>query len=706
MNRSFALLITVAAAAGVVGSCASGRADDRTAAGKPFKILSGRPRLIVVNGYSTSFRWPKILQRKLDRFFDSKRVIEVVSATRGGTPVARWIDVKTGRPLAAWSRVTDALKRKGDRPAIVLAQQSLQWAFGGRTTGIRGPKDAERIRQGADILEKYVRLFLKDGADLVFVGMHIYKHPMEPEIGNERLALAELAGRKIPNFHAGPDVWTPTKGVYPRGFARDRVHPGDIANEIMAQLWFETLLKHDRLDVPAWSRKEMQQAVGAGRPATKAPPSPAQPGRAKEAEGNWPQFRGPAGNGHCDATGLPLTWSETRNVTWKTPIHNRGWSSPVIWGNQIWMTTADKKGKKLFAVCVDRTTGKIVHDVKVFDVARPQRITPMNSYASPTPVIEAGRVYVHYGTYGTACLDTKTGRVLWARRDMKCDHHMGPGTSPIPWGKLLIVPVDGCDVQYVAALDRATGKTVWKTDRSVDYTKVSRYTRKAFCTPTVIESAGRRQLISPCSKAIIAYDPDTGKELWKVRHSGWSMVPRPLFGHNLVYLVMDYDYPELWALRADGRGDVTGTHIAWKLKKPVPGKPSFLLIDDLLFLVSDKGTAACLEAKTGRIVWQQRIGGQYSASPLYADGRIYLFSERDGTTVIEPARKYKLLATNRLDGRVMASCAVAGKALFLRTETHLYRIEKQACLPAGRSDNERRGEQNQKSSLSPFPGIR
>lgn len=254
--------VIVAAAVLVMSTCTDGAA----AADKPMKILSGGPKLIVVNGYSTSFRWPKILQRKLNRFFDGKGAIEVVSATRGGTPIAKWIDVKTGKPLAAWSGVTDALKRKGDRGAIALAQQSLQWAFGQRTAGIRGAKDSERIKQGADILDRYVRGFFKDGADKVFLAMHIYKHPMEPGIGNERLALAKLTGRKVPNFHAGPDVWAPTKEVYPWGFARDKVHPGDAANEIMAQLWFETLLKHDGLQTPPWSQKEMQKAIEASRP--------------------------------------------------------------------------------------------------------------------------------------------------------------------------------------------------------------------------------------------------------------------------------------------------------------------------------------------------------------------------------------------------------------------------------------------------------
>ena len=392
---------------------------------------------------------------------------------------------------------------------------------------------------------------------------------------------------------------------------------------------------------------------------------------------NWPQFRGPAGNGHCDAARLPLKWSESENVTWKTPIHDRGWSSPVIWGDQVWMTTATKDGKKLYAVCADKRTGKIMHDLKVFDVRRPQRIAPINTYASPTPVIEAGRVYVNFGSDGTACIDTATGKTLWTRRDLNCDHHMGSGISPILAGDLLVIPVDGIDVQYVVALDKATGKTAWKTKRSMDYTRVHRFCRKAYCTPIVITAAGKRQLISPCSRAIISYDPASGKEHWKIRHRGWSMTPRPVFGHGMVFLVMDYDHPELWALKVDGKGDVTDTHIAWKLTKPVPKKPSFLLADDLLFLVNDTGSAACVEAKTGRVVWTERIGGQYSASLLYANGRVYLFSERGGATVIAPARTYKPLGAGKLDGRVMATPAVSGDALFLRTDTHLYRIEVQ-----------------------------
>jgi outer membrane protein assembly factor BamB len=242
-------------------------------------------------------------------------------------------------------------------------------------------------------------------------------------------------------------------------------------------------------------------------------------------------------------------------------------------------------------------------------------------------------------------------------------------------GGRLYFTVDGRDVQYVVSLDTATGKTVWKTDRSVDYSVFSSNYRKAFCTPVLIQAAGQRQLFSPGAKAMMAYDPETGAELWKVRYNGWSMVPRPLFGHGLLYVVNDYDHPELWAVKPDGRGDVTDTHVAWKVVKDVPSTPSLLLIGDLLFMVSDTGTARCVEAATGNVVWQERLKGRFSASPIYAAGRIYFFSEKNVTTVIAPERQFRLLAENSLEERVMASPAVTGNALILRNKTHLYRLE-------------------------------
>jgi outer membrane protein assembly factor BamB len=245
---------------------------------------------------------------------------------------------------------------------------------------------------------------------------------------------------------------------------------------------------------------------------------------------------------------------------------------------------------------------------------------------------------------------------------------------------LLCFNVDGRDVQYVIALDKRTGKTVWKTNRSVDYTPFQANLRKGYCTPIILEAGGRVQLFSPGAKAMMSYDPESGKELWKIRHDGWSMVPRPLFGHGLLYVITDYERPELWAVRPDGRGDVTDTHVVWKVTKDMPRMASLLLVDDRLYLANDEGNAICLEAKTGHPLWRERLKGKHSASPIYGAGRIYFFSEKNLTTVIEPGREFKVLAENQLDERVMATPAIVREAFILRTKTHLYRLEE--CVTA------------------------
>ncbi len=390
----------------------------------------------------------------------------------------------------------------------------------------------------------------------------------------------------------------------------------------------------------------------------------------------WPQFLGPAGNGACPQADNPLTWSETKNVRWKTAIHDRGHSSPVVWDKQIWLTTAADDGKHLFAVGVDRDSGRIVHDICVFEVEHPKPIAELNTYASPTPVVEAGRVYVHFGCYGTACLDTASGKTLWSRRDLPCDHFRGPGSSAFVYKDLLILTFDGIDVQYLAALDKRTGATVWKTDRSTDYAGAEGDNRKAYCTPIVID-AGTPQLISCGAYATEAYAPETGRELWKVCYpGGFSNVSRPLYGQGLLFLNTGFGRPEIWAVRPGGQGDISRSHVVWKSKaRNLPCKPSSVLAGELLFCVSDNGIASCLDAKTGATVWQERIHGFFSASLLASPGRIYFFDQDGKTTVIAPERKLKILAVNQLDDGFMASPAVSGKALILRTRTHLYRIE-------------------------------
>ena len=390
---------------------------------------------------------------------------------------------------------------------------------------------------------------------------------------------------------------------------------------------------------------------------------------------NWPRFRGPEGNGHSDAIGLPLQWSEVENIKWKTAIHDRGYSSPVVWDNQIWMTTATEDGMEQYAVCVDRGTGKIIHDVSVFHNDEPASINPSNSYASPTPIIEAGRVYVHFGIYGTACLDTGSGKVLWTRRNIRCDHEMGPGSSPVVVDDLLVFPMDGMDVQYVIALDKKTGETAWKMDRRADFGGRAENYRKAYCTPLLIDFGGRRQLISNGAAEMSSLDPVNGKQLWKLRHGGWSNTSSSLFGLGMLFINIGSEHPELWAVRPDGQGDVTDSHVVWTLNKNAPMCPSPVLVDDLLFLVDNHGVASCVAANTGDVVWKQKFGGAYWASPITAEGRVYFFSEKGPATIIAAGKEFKQLAVNKLDEGFIASPAIAGKAIFLRTKTHLYRVE-------------------------------
>jgi outer membrane protein assembly factor BamB len=405
---------------------------------------------------------------------------------------------------------------------------------------------------------------------------------------------------------------------------------------------------------------------------------------------DWPQFRGPSGQGLSDAKGLPLKWSETENIKWKVAVPGRGWSSPVILGKEIWMTTANPNGTELSVVCVNLDNGKLVHEKKIFDVEAPQFSHDFNSYASPTPVIESGRLYANWGSAGTACIDTKTMKVIWERRDFKCNHYRGPGSSITVYKDLLLHHFDGSDLQYVVALDKNTGKTVWRTERSVDFKDIVNGQpdregdwRKAYSTPRVFEFDGKPLLFSQGSKAFYGYDVMTGKELWRVEeHNTHTTSTTPISGHGLIFCCTGNTKGEVWAIRPGGSGVVNETHIVWKLSRNVSMRPSLLLVDDLIFMVDDGGIATCIEAKTGKEVWRERVGGNFSASPFYAEGRVYFFNEEGKAIVIAASRDFKVLAENQLGDGFMASAAVDGPALFLRSRTHLYRVEN----PAGQQN--------------------
>jgi outer membrane protein assembly factor BamB len=402
------------------------------------------------------------------------------------------------------------------------------------------------------------------------------------------------------------------------------------------------------------------------------------------ARAQWPQFRGPDGIGTAASATPPLTWGEDKNIRWKTAVHGRAWSSPVILNGQVWMTTATQDGRELSAVALDFESGAIVHDLRLFQVEKPQYAHPFNSYASPSPVIEPGRVYVTFGSPGTAAIDTRSGKVLWERRDLECNHFRGAGSSPILFGDLLIMHFDGSDRQYVVGLDKRTGKTVWRTERSIDFQdlgpdgkpQADGDYRKAFSTPHIVTSGGEPVMISIGSKATYGYDPRTGKERWRLEERGaHSGSTRPVPGHGLIFYPTGFPTGQLLAIRLGANADAP-PEIVWRVARGVPNKPSVQLVNDLIFMVNDVGIMSCVEARTGASVWTSRIAGTYSASPVAAAGRVYFFSEDGKATVIEAGRELKILADNLLDDGFMASPALAGRALVVRTRTHVYRIEE------------------------------
>lgn len=407
------------------------------------------------------------------------------------------------------------------------------------------------------------------------------------------------------------------------------------------------------------------------------------------AAADWPQFRGPFGDGYVSrgtsTTGVPLTWSETENVKWKTEIPHRGWSSPVVCEGQVWITTATTDGREFFAICVDAATGEVRKNEKLFTCEKPEPLgNNVNCYATPTAAIEPGRVFIHFGSYGTACVDTRTFEVLWKREDLQCRHYRGPASSPILFRDMVLLTMDGVDLQYVIALDKKTGKTVWKTDRSVAWNdehvpgQMARDgdLRKAHSTPLLIEHDGKPVLLTGGAKAAYGYDAVNGKELWRVQYPAWSAAPMPVYYDGLALFITGLGKTELHAVRLGGSGDVTDTHVAWKLDSMVAKTASPILVSNLFYMVSDDGMVTCLEPATGKQVWRQRIPGNYSASPIFVDGNIMFFSQQGKTTVIKPGATFEQVGVNSLDSGFMASPAVAGKALILRTKTHLYRVEK------------------------------
>jgi len=396
----------------------------------------------------------------------------------------------------------------------------------------------------------------------------------------------------------------------------------------------------------------------------------------------WTHFRGSNLNGISNVTSCPVRWSADSNIVWKTGLHGRGWSSPVVYEDQIWMTTATEEGNLMYAVCIDYNTGEILFDIQIFEPDSIYRKHDINSYATPTPCIEKDFVYVHFGRYGTACLSTRDGSVIWKRTDLSCSHVQGPGSSPILYKNLLILHLEGTDRQFITALNKSNGETIWETDRPADiYNRLAPIGRKAYITPIVIRVNGKDRLISNGSAACIAYDPVSGKEIWQIVRGEDSTISMPFYEDGIVFFHTGFitsgendRYAELMAVDPDGTGDIGETNIRWRVKTPILQLATPVIKDGFIYTIDSKSILMCINARSGETVWSKRLKGKYNSSPVYAAGRIYFSATNGKTLVIEEGPKLKVIAENTLDGEIWTTPAIYKNSMILRTSEYLYRI--------------------------------
>ena len=397
---------------------------------------------------------------------------------------------------------------------------------------------------------------------------------------------------------------------------------------------------------------------------------------------SWTHFRGSDLNGISNGKGFPSTWNDSTNIAWKVREDGKGWSSPIVLEEQIWYTTADKESREMRAICVELETGNKLYDQLIFQPEKLFRIHAINSYATPTPAIESGFVYVHFGRYGTACLNTITGEKVWERTDLQCEHIQGPGSSLLIYKDKLIVHLEGTDVQHIMALDKQSGETIWIAERPQDlYEHLAPIGKKAFITPIAINVKGRELLISNGSSVCVAYDPETGKEIWRIVQGEDSTISMPVEGDGLVFFYTSFvtgedgkKYTELFAVDPDGSGDIGETHIRWRMKAPILQLSTPVYVEGLLYTIDAKGVFYSLDAKTGEVLWSENLKGKYHSSPIYADGLIYISSTKGETFVYKAGSEPELLTRNKLSGEIWTTPAMIDGAILMRTSDYLYKI--------------------------------
>ena len=401
------------------------------------------------------------------------------------------------------------------------------------------------------------------------------------------------------------------------------------------------------------------------------------------AQENWTHFRGTTMEGHANVESAPLHWSDSTNIVWKVPVKGLGWSSPIVFDKQVWLTSAARDGKEFYTLCYDLETGKLLDEKTIFTAEDPQNIHGTNSYATPTPCIEDGFIYVHYGTFGTACINTNTFEIVWEREDLKCEHMQGPASSPVLFKNMLIVHLEGTADPYVIALNKTTGETIWKSVRPKEiYDPIEPVYRKSYQTPIVIHANGKDLLISNSSFMCFAHDVYTGEVVWTFEYGYDSTVSQPLFYNGLVFVNSGWifqdnkpSFTRQYAIDPTGKGDVTQTHMKWMYEDEVPQIPTPVIVDGKMYMVHDRGMVTCLDAMTAKVIWKEKLKGNFNASPIFAAGNIYFFNVKGDCTIIKPGDSFQVVAENEIRETVKAVPAFVNDKMILRTDRHLFLIK-------------------------------